>query len=158
MIFVYEYLLKNIIVFIFIIDVGLEKATCKFQKLLPCIQNLKIFWCKPFSRWSSDKSLGLKGLLPMWSQIRTLWLLIWWLLETYIVVNFRACEISRDTRKLIRTLTLIIIIIIIIIIKECFGVAQTEVVTLLVDHDFFGIVQLIYNSRLIFIFFGIVNS
>jgi len=156
MIFVYEYLLKNIIVFIFIIDVGLEKATCKFQKLLPCIQNLKMFWCEPFSRWSSDKSLGLKSLLLLWSQIQALWLLIWWLLETYIVVNFRACEISRDTRKLIQTLTLIIIIK--IKIKECFGVAQTEVVTLLVDHDFSGIVQLIYNSRLIFIFFGIVNS
>jgi hypothetical protein len=35
-----------------------------------------------------------------------LWLLIWWPLETYMVVNFRTREISRDTHKLTRTPTL----------------------------------------------------
>jgi hypothetical protein len=31
---------------------------------------------KPSRWWSSDKSLGPRGLLPLWSQVRTLWLLI----------------------------------------------------------------------------------
>jgi hypothetical protein len=53
-----------------------------------------------------DKSLGLRGLLPLWSQVRALWLLIWWSLEVYMVVNFRACEISQGARKLVRTPTL----------------------------------------------------
>ena len=53
-----------------------------------------------------DKSLGLRGLLSLWSQIRALWLLIWWSLEVYMVVNFRVCEISQGTRKLVRTPTL----------------------------------------------------
>jgi hypothetical protein len=45
-------------------------------------------------------------LLPMWSQVRALWLLIWWSLEAYMVVNFRAREISQGTHKLARTPTL----------------------------------------------------
>jgi hypothetical protein len=36
------------------------------------------------------------------AQIRAMWLLIWWSLETYMVVNFRARGISRGTRKLAR--------------------------------------------------------
>ena len=58
------------------------------------------------SRWSpSDKKLGPRGLLPLWSQVRALWLLIWWPLEAYMVVNFRAREISRSARKLAWTPT-----------------------------------------------------
>jgi hypothetical protein len=56
--------------------------------------------------WSRDKSLGLRGLFPLWSQVRALWLLIWWSLEAYMVVNFRARGISRNARKLTRTSTL----------------------------------------------------
>jgi hypothetical protein len=36
-----------------------------------------------------SKNLGLKSLFFLWSQIRTLWLLIWWSLEAYMVINFR---------------------------------------------------------------------
>jgi len=50
--------------------------------------------------------LGPRGLLSLWSQVRVLWLLIWWPLEVYMVVNFRARGISRGARKLTRTLTL----------------------------------------------------
>ena len=56
--------------------------------------------------WPSDKSLGPRGLLPLWSQVRAMWLLISWLLEAYMVVNFRVREISRGARKLARTPTL----------------------------------------------------
>jgi hypothetical protein len=42
----------------------------------------------------------------MWSQVQVLWLLIWWPLEIYIVVNFRARGNSRDARKLARIPTL----------------------------------------------------
>jgi len=31
---------------------------------------------EPSRWWLSGKSLGLKGLLPLWSQVRALWLLI----------------------------------------------------------------------------------
>jgi hypothetical protein len=56
------------------------------------------------SRWCpSGKSLGPRGLLPLWSQVQALWLLIWWPLEAYMVVNLRARGISRGTRKLART-------------------------------------------------------
>jgi hypothetical protein len=56
------------------------------------------------SRWCpSGKSLGPRGLLPLWSQVQALWLLIWWPLEAYMVVNLRARGISRGTRKLVRT-------------------------------------------------------
>ena len=48
-----------------------------------------------------------RSLLPLWSQVRVLWLLIWWPLKTYMVVNFRAHGISRGTRKLLRIFTLI---------------------------------------------------
>jgi hypothetical protein len=61
---------------------------------------------KPSRWWPSGKSLGPKGLLPLWSQVRALWLLIWWPLETYMVINFRACGISWGARKLAWTLTL----------------------------------------------------
>jgi len=36
---------------------------------------IKIAMIKP-SRWWPVKSLGLGGLLPLWSQVRALWLLI----------------------------------------------------------------------------------
>jgi len=58
-------------------------------------------------KWPSGKSLGLRGLLFLWSQVRVLWLLIWWPLEVYMVVNFRARGISRGALKLARTPTLI---------------------------------------------------
>jgi len=58
---------------------------------------------QPSRWWSSGKSLGPRGLLPLWSQVRVLWLLIWWPLETYMVVNFRARGISWGARKLTRT-------------------------------------------------------
>jgi hypothetical protein len=45
----------------------------------------------------------------MWSQVRALWLVANIMATgTYMVVNFRAREISRNARKLTRTLTLII--------------------------------------------------
>jgi hypothetical protein len=50
--------------------------------------------------------LELRYLLPLWSQVRALLLLIWWPLETYMVVNFRAHGISRGARKLPQTPTL----------------------------------------------------
>jgi len=56
--------------------------------------------------------LGQRDLLSLWSQVEALWLIIWWSLETYMVVNFRARAISRGTRKLAWILILIIIIII----------------------------------------------
>ena len=78
--------------------------------------NLSLFWVDPGQPiWSVTRSLywvdhrvGFKnyGLLPLWSQVRALWLLIWWPLEVYMVVNFRARGISRGTRKLARTPTL----------------------------------------------------
>jgi uncharacterized membrane protein len=59
------------------------------------------------SRWSNNRSLGLRGLLSLWSHVRALWLLVRWSLEAYIVVNFRAREISRGARKLARIVMLI---------------------------------------------------
>jgi hypothetical protein len=50
--------------------------------------------------------LRSRCLLLLWSQVRALWLLIWWPLEAYMVVNFRACGISRGARKLAQTPTL----------------------------------------------------
>ena len=47
------------------------------------------------------------NLIFMWSQARAMWLLIWWSLEIYMVINLRAHEISWGTHKLTRTLTLI---------------------------------------------------
>jgi hypothetical protein len=47
------------------------------------------------------------GLFPLWSKVRVLWLLIWWPLKAYMVVNFRARRISRGVRKLARTPALI---------------------------------------------------
>jgi len=51
--------------------------------------------------------LESRGLLPLWSQVRAMWLLIWWQLEAYMVVNFRARGITRGTCKLAGTPTLI---------------------------------------------------
>jgi hypothetical protein len=56
--------------------------------------------------WSSDKNLKLKNLFPLWSQVRAMWLLKWWPLEAYMVINFRTRGISRNTYKLTRTPTL----------------------------------------------------
>ena len=53
---------------------------------------------------SSDNSLWLRNL---WSQIQTIWLLVWWSLEVYMVVNFRTHKISQGMRKLARTPMLI---------------------------------------------------
>jgi len=36
-----------------------------------------------FKWWYSDKSLGLRDLFFLWSQVRALWLLIWWSLEAW---------------------------------------------------------------------------
>ena len=54
----------------------------------------------------SGKSLGPRCLFPLWFQVRALWLFIWWPLEAYMVVNFRARGINRGARKLARTPTL----------------------------------------------------
>jgi hypothetical protein len=56
--------------------------------------------------WSSGKSLGPRNLFFLWFQVRAPWLLIWWPLEAYMVVNFRARGISQGARKLARTPTL----------------------------------------------------
>jgi len=61
---------------------------------------------KSSRRWYNSKSLELEGLFSLWFQVRALWLLIWWPLEAYMVVNFRTRGISRDMRKLTRTPTL----------------------------------------------------
>jgi hypothetical protein len=42
----------------------------------------------------------------MWSQVWALWLLIWWPLETYMIVNFRIHWISWNAHKLARKPTL----------------------------------------------------
>jgi len=56
--------------------------------------------------WFSSKNLRLKIFFYLWSQVRALWLLIWWPLKAYMIVNFKARGISRGTRKLARTPTL----------------------------------------------------
>jgi len=58
---------------------------------------------KPSRWWSSDKNLELKSLLFLWFQVWNMWLLIWWPLEAYMVVNFRTRGINRDARKLVGT-------------------------------------------------------
>jgi hypothetical protein len=47
-----------------------------------------------------------KIFMVLWSQVRVSWLLIWWLLEAYMVVNFRARRISKGACKLARIPTL----------------------------------------------------
>jgi hypothetical protein len=70
------------------------------------IVSIKSWYCKSSRWWSSGKNLRSRGLLSLWSQVRALWLLIWWSLEVYMVVNFRTHGISRGVRKLTRTPTL----------------------------------------------------
>jgi len=79
-----------------------------FKSRLTFISWIDRGWSKKLSSrwWSNDKSLRPRGLFSLWSQIRALWLLIWWPLEAYMVVNFRARGISRGTRKLVRIPTL----------------------------------------------------
>ena len=72
---------------------GHDKATKPSSKMI----------IQPFRWWSNDKSLGSRTLFFMWFQVRVLWFLIWWPLETYMVVNFRTRGISRGARKLTRT-------------------------------------------------------
>jgi len=50
--------------------------------------------------------LGLRDLFSLWSQVRIMWLLIWWQREAYMVVNFRVRGISQGTCKLAQTPTL----------------------------------------------------
>jgi hypothetical protein len=52
------------------------------------------------------KSLRLRDLFSLWFQVWVLWLLIWWSLEAYMVVNFKTRGISRGARQLARTSTL----------------------------------------------------
>jgi len=47
-------------------------------------------------KWSVSSA---RGLFPLWIQVRALWLLIWWPLETYMVVNFRVRKISWGAHK-----------------------------------------------------------
>jgi hypothetical protein len=84
---------------------------CTMESLLSLWYFNKRKYRKISSRYLSGKSLRLKDLFFLWSQVRVLWLLIWWLLETYMVVNFRTRGISRDTFKLARTPILIYIYI-----------------------------------------------
>jgi hypothetical protein len=48
-----------------------------------------------------------KIFMVLWSQVRVSWLLIWWLLEAYMVVNFRTRRISKGACKLAWIPTLI---------------------------------------------------
>jgi hypothetical protein len=48
-----------------------------------------------------------KNLFSLWSQVRVLWLIVWWPLKAYMIVNFRTHGISRGARKLVRIPTLI---------------------------------------------------
>jgi len=70
------------------------------------IVSIKSWYCESSRWWSSGKNLGSRGLLPLWPRVRALWLLIWWPLEVYMVVNFKARGINRGARKLARTLSL----------------------------------------------------
>jgi len=47
--------------------------------------------------------LGPRGLLSLWFQVRVMWLLIWWPLKAYMVINFRTRRISWVTCKLTQT-------------------------------------------------------
>jgi hypothetical protein len=71
-----------------------------------CTFNAKNRLYKSSRWWSSDKNLESRDLLSLWSQVQTLWLLIWWPLEAYMVVNFKTCRISGDAYKLARKTTL----------------------------------------------------
>jgi hypothetical protein len=51
-------------------------------------------------KYMNMKSLRSRDLFSLWSQVQALWLLIWWSLEAYMVVNFKVRGISRDARKL----------------------------------------------------------
>ena len=56
---------------------------------------------------TSGKNLELRGLFFLWFQGRVLWLLIWWPLKVYMIVNFKVRGISKGIRKLIQTSILI---------------------------------------------------
>jgi len=81
-------------------------AIFKRQIFTSTASYIKIKLKKPSRWWSSDKSLELRSLLSLWSQVQALRLLIWWPLEAYMIVNFRARGISWGARKLTRTPTL----------------------------------------------------
>jgi hypothetical protein len=89
-IYIYIYMLKFHIIYIW---------CCLYRQ----IQRTLLFYIR-------GKILCLSSRRPINNtenaQIRVLWLLIWWPLEIYMVVIFRARGISRGTRKLVRTPTL----------------------------------------------------
>ena len=65
-----------IMMMIIIIVIIIIKRVMKIIILLiTTTTTIKIAMIKPF-RWWPVKSLGLRGLLPLWSQVRALWLLI----------------------------------------------------------------------------------
>jgi hypothetical protein len=53
-----------------------EKKKLSLNHFYAPIYKNKNYTFKPFRWWPSGKSLGLRGLLPLWSQVRALWLLI----------------------------------------------------------------------------------
>jgi hypothetical protein len=72
----------------------------------------KTSWRRSPNRRSVDLIIFKKTRIDFLTEIlflcqsRALWLLIWWPLKAYMIVNFRAREISRGTRKLTWTPTL----------------------------------------------------
>jgi hypothetical protein len=64
-----------IMMMIIIIVIIIIKRVMKIIILLITTTKIKIAMIKP-SRWWPVKSLGLKVLLPLWSQVQALWLLI----------------------------------------------------------------------------------
>ena len=90
-------------------------AFCHFKILCSFCTNLARLWrLNDISIFKKKRQSSLSTLsftvpnkmLPLWSQVQALWLLIWWSLEAYMVVHFRARGISRGARKLARTPTL----------------------------------------------------
>jgi len=89
----------------------------KRKKIICSVETDTVAWCgdhtpDPAScrtkktQCSNSKNLRSRSLFSLWSQVRVLWLLIWWLLEAYMVINFKAREISRGAHKLVQTPTL----------------------------------------------------
>jgi len=52
-----------------------ERERQKRKRRMGCDRQ-KSTWSPHATRWPSGKSLGPRGLLPLWSQVRALWLLI----------------------------------------------------------------------------------